>query len=238
MKTLIVEDSRLAREGLTGMLSRYSQLDIIGAAVDTAEALAIIETVQPELIFLDIHLPGENGFHLLENLSYQPKIIFTTAYSEHAIQSFDHNTIDYLLKPISHDRLKKAIKKLENHIEKIEEKLDIENSVLIRDDENSHLIKLKNIEYIESCKNHVQVFFYNKSISLRKSFIKRPLSHIENKLPERHFFKANRQFIINLNFIERITDSIGDGFDITMKSGKEIEASRRNSTRLKDFLSI
>lgn len=259
MKTLVVEDSRLAREGLISMLARYEQLEIVGSAKDADEALQAINDTQPELIFLDIHLPGDSGFDLLDKLTYQPKIIFTTAYSEYAIQSFDHNTIDYLLKPISQERLDKAIQKLDqlpnntNHNPEANKanvesdysespihRLDITSKIFTRDGDQCHLINVDTIEYIESCKNYSQVYFHqtNTKQTLTKAFIKKPLNHIDQRLPEDYFFRANRQFIINLNLITGITESISDGFEVTMKSGTIIEVSRRNATNLKNRLSV
>jgi two-component system LytT family response regulator len=112
MKAIVVEDSRLAREGLVRMLQDYPQLTVVGQADHAGSALTLVNETQPDVIFLDIHMPGGSGFELLEKLSYLPQIIFTTAYSEHAIRSFDFNTIDYLLKPISKERLTVAINKL------------------------------------------------------------------------------------------------------------------------------
>ena len=114
MKAIVVEDSKLAREGLVRMLAEFKELDVIGVAEDVSAALALIKQHQPEVIFLDIHLPEQNGFELLAKMTYQAKIIFTTAYAEYAVQAFEHDSIDYLLKPISKDRLAKAISKLSN----------------------------------------------------------------------------------------------------------------------------
>ena len=112
MKVIVVEDSRLAREGLVRMLQDYPELTVVGQADHAGSALTLVNETHPDVIFLDIHMPGGSGFELLEKLSYLPQIIFTTAYSEHAIRSFDFNTIDYLLKPISKERLTIAVNKL------------------------------------------------------------------------------------------------------------------------------
>src|SRR5690606_32211727 len=112
MKALVVEDSRLAREGLVRMLQQFPELALVGQADHPQTALQLINEHKPEVIFLDIHMPGESGFDLLEKLDYTPRIIFTTAYSEYAIRSFDYHAVDYLLKPISQERLEKAVQKL------------------------------------------------------------------------------------------------------------------------------
>lgn len=251
MKTLVIEDSRLAREGLIGMLSQHPSLDIIGEAKNAEEALTIIQKESPDLLFLDIHMPGDSGFDLLEKLDYAPRIIFTTAYSKYAIQSFDHHTIDYLLKPISRERLSTAIDKLASdtrtnrktedieqsketeHREEKESGLELTSRIFVKDGDNCHLIKVETIDYCESCKNYVQLFFEGK-----KAFVKKSLNQIEQRLPQQVFFRANRQFIVNLQSVTSITESVGDGYEVTMKDGKVLEISRRNATRLKEVLSV
>lgn len=237
MKALVVEDSRLAREGLVKMLEAYPDLNVIGSADHPSSALALIEEHQPDVIFLDIHMPGESGFDLLEKLDYLPQIIFTTAYSEYAIRSFDFNTIDYLLKPISHERLQVAINKLRpsnddsNSIQK--PLLDIHSRMFIKDGDKCHLVLLESIRYFESCKNHVRIFFNNEN-----AFIKKSLNNVEERLPKKYFFRANRQYVVNLQEITKIEEAINDGYEITMSDGKVLEISRRNAVELKDLLSF
>ena len=112
MKALVIEDSRLAREGLVRLLCAHPAVEVAGQAEDVATALPLIAAHRPDVLFLDIHMPGASGFDLLEQLDYTPRVVFTTAYSEHAIRSFDYHTVDYLLKPISAERLAVAIEKL------------------------------------------------------------------------------------------------------------------------------
>ncbi len=187
-------------------------------------------------------MPGDSGFDLLEKLDYTPRIIFTTAYSKYAIQSFDHHTIDYLLKPISRERLSTAIDKLASDTptnqktEEREEKepgLELNSRIFVKDGDNCHLIKIETIDYCESCKNYVQLFFEGK-----KAFVKKSLNQIEQRLPEQVFFRANRQFIVNLQSVTSITESLADGYEVTMKDGKVLEISRRNASRLKEVLSV
>ncbi|GGY70252.1 DNA-binding response regulator [Cellvibrio zantedeschiae] len=237
MKAIVVEDSRLAREGLIKMLQEYPDIDIAGAADHPSTALVLIHEHEPDIIFLDIHMPGESGFDLLEKLDYSPKIIFTTAYSEYAIRSFDFNTIDYLLKPISHERLKLAIEKLSMHSEEYKTSpkpaLDIHSRMFVKDGDKCHLVPLESIRYFESCKNHVRIFFGNDNAFVRKS-----LNSVEERLPKKYFFRANRQYVVNLNEVTKIEESISDGYEITMSDGKTLEISRRNAVELKDLLSF
>lgn len=249
MKAIVVEDSRLAREGLVRMLQDYPQLTVVGQADHAGSALTLVNETQPDVIFLDIHMPGGSGFELLEKLSYLPQIIFTTAYSEHAIRSFDFNTIDYLLKPISKERLTVAINKLlartdndaaeeteqseNNKNQPVKDPLEGHSKLLVKDGDHCYLIRLDTIRYIESQKNYVQLFFENN-----KAFVKKSLNSIETRLPKSIFFRANRQYVVNLQEIRRIEESISDGFVVTMSDGKELEISRRNAIELKELLSF
>lgn len=237
MKTIIVEDSRLAREGLARMLTEYPQLELIGTADHPDTALPLIQEHKPELFFLDIHMPGSSGFDLLEQMDYSPKIIFTTAYSEHAIRSFDFNTVDYLLKPISQERLTVAVNKVSSHTDNVtntqRQLLDPQDKIFIKDGDHCHLITLDSIRYIESCKNYVRLYFSDTS-----AFLKKSLNQVEERLPKRLFFRANRQFIINLNAISAIHEAIHDGYTVTMNDKVDIEISRRQASELKELLCL
>lgn len=243
MKAVVIEDSRLAREGLVRMLADFPQLTVVGEANHPSTARTLLKETRPDVLFLDIHMPGESGFELLESIDYAPKIIFTTAYSEYAIRSFDFNTVDYLLKPISYDRLAKAIQKLAIKEEESEEsdiqpeqtqpKLDINSRIFIKDGDRCHLVALSSIRYIESCKNYVQMFFDDK-----KPYVKKSMNNIESRLPKEHFFRVSRQHIVNLQSISEMEESMSGGYILMLNDGKRIELSRRNASELKDLLSI
>lgn len=237
MKAIVVEDSRLAREGLVRMLSDFPELEVVGQADHPSSALTLVQETRPDVIFLDIHMPGATGFDLLEQIDYEPRIVFTTAYSEHAIRSFDYNTVDYLLKPVSQERLALAVRKLTSDTPSlaagVKPVLDINSRIFIKDGEDCHLIALESIRYIESCKNYVRIFFGDK-----RAYVKKSLSSIEERLPAKYFFRANRQCIVNLQAIQAIEESINFGYEITMSDGKVLEISRRNAAELKDLLSF
>ncbi len=235
MRAIVVEDSRLAREGLVRMLREHAALTVVGQADHPDSALPLIMDLRPDVLFLDIHMPGASGFDLLARLDYLPRIVFTTAFSEYAIRSFDYNTVDYLLKPISPERLEQAVSKLIGGGEssKAPRRLDISSKILIKDGEKCHLVGLASIRYIESCKNYVQVFF-----GLDKAYVKKSLNSVEERLPDGHFFRANRQCVVNLQAIRSIEESISLGYTITMTDGRKVEVSRRNATELKELLSF
>ena len=235
MRAVVVEDSRLAREGLVRMLGEHAALTVVGQADHPDSALPMIRELRPDVLFLDIHMPGASGFDLLAQLDYMPRIVFTTAFSEYAIRSFDFNTIDYLLKPISPERLEQAVRKLlgEADAAKAPRRLDIGSKIFIKDGDKCHLVGLESIKYIESCKNYVQVVF-----GADKAYVKKSLNSVEARLPAGHFFRANRQCVVNLQAIRSIEESISLGYTITMTDGRMVEVSRRNAIDLKELLSF
>ena len=237
MKAIVVEDSRLAREGLIRMLQDFEEIEVVGQADHPSTALQLIEQTMPDVIFLDIHMPGESGFDLLQKLSYTPRIVFTTAYSDYAIRSFDFNTVDYLLKPISQDRLSQAIQKLSGPEEAPANApkpvLDYQSKIFVKDGDKCHLIGLDTVQYVESNKNYVQIYFGDQ-----RAYVKKSLNSMEERLPKKYFFRVSRQHIVNLQAIVSIEESLRDGYYVTMKDGKVLEVSRRNATELKDLLSL
>jgi len=240
LKSIVVEDSRLAREGLVRMLKGFSEISVIGEADHPTTALALIKKHKPHVLFLDIHMPGASGFDLLEQLDYMPRVIFTTAYSEYAVRSFDYHTIDYLMKPISQKRLATAIQKLtaaEDHnsqndnSENSESLLEFNSKIFVKDGDQCHLIALESIRYFESCKNYVIIYFNDI-----KAFVKKSLTSIETRLPKKYFFRISRQYIINLHEIESIDLTIQGGYEVTMKDKKVLNVTRRNSEDLNQLL--
>lgn len=234
-KCLVVEDSRLARKEIVQILVEIDAFDSIKEAANGEEARAILDEFQPNVIFLDIHLPGMTGFDFLESLQQIPKVIFTTAYDEYAIKSFDYNAVDYILKPIKKQRLEKAIEKLNLHEAPIKSKgLDFPNQqVFIRDGEKCWFVKINDIRIFESIGNYSRVYFDDN-----KPMIQRSLNYLESVLDNSIFFRINRKQIINLNFIEKLDTWFTGKLKVTMKTGEELEVSRRRSNKIKEMFKL
>lgn len=230
---LVVEDSRLARKELVHQLTLTRVFNDIQAVANAEEATAIISTTMPDVVFLDIHLPGKNGFELLEELDVVPKVIFTTAYDEYAIRSFEYNTIDYLLKPISQQRLEKALEKLNLSRQKIKKAKSPNDQVFVRDGERCWFVQLKDIRLFESVGNYSKVYFENNRPLIHKS-----LNALEVILDEHTFFRINRQQIINLTYVQTINPWFSDTLKVTLHTGEVLEASRRQSSKLKKLFSL
>ena len=236
ISAVIVEDSRLARSELKELLKEHPEVEIIGEAENVDNAYKLITTVNPTLLFLDINMPEKDGFDLLEMLDTIPVVIFTTAYDEYAIKSFEYNAFDYLLKPINKDRFAKTISKLLPFLEEkqneSENKNLTENSqIFIKEGDKCWMVILKDILLFEIVGNYTRVYFKNN-----KPLIYKSLNQIENRLPESYFFRVNRQQIINLKCIEKVTPWFNGKLKITLSNSIEVEVSRRQSLKFKQNL--
>ncbi|MBT6745846.1 MAG: response regulator [Flavobacteriales bacterium] len=239
MTAIIIDDERLARKELTSLLAQHKKIEIIDEAANADEALIKIHEKRPNLIFLDIQMPGKTGFDLLEELDYVPDVIFTTAYDEYAIKAFEVNALDYLLKPIEDDRLRDSI-------DKVSEKIDIDepsissdgiltenDQVFVKDGEKCWFITLKEVRYFESVGNYVKVHFDSNRPMILKS-----LNNLEKKLDSKTFFRANRKHIINLKWIQKSETWFNGGLLVTVNGEETIEISRRQAAKLKDIMSL
>ncbi len=236
MNIIIVEDSRLAREGLKSLLLNFPEINVVGEAEDADEGADLIASLSPDVVFLDIDMPGKNGFEMLSELESSPPVIFTTAFSEYAVRSFDFNTIDYLLKPIDPEKLSRAINKLKDCTDKtvnIEPSLNAGSRLFIRDKETNYFVELDSVRRFESCGNYTRLFFGEAS-----PFVSKSLSKVEERLPAELFFRVSRQQIVNLKFIETLEEGVSGAYVITMKSGEEVSVSRNRSSQLRDLFSL
>ncbi|MES1190191.1 MAG: response regulator [Steroidobacter sp.] len=232
MKTLIVDDSRLARAELIELLKVHQDVEVIAEAADVRSAVHAIEENRIELVLLDIHLPDGNGFDVLEKSERTPAVIFTTAYEQHAVRAFEFNALDYLLKPVTPERLAAALQKVIVGKSPVPQRtMDQESQIFIRDGERCHFVKLRDIYLVNVDGNYVRVFFGEQ-----KAFLSRSLSYVENKLAGLPFFRANRQQLINLEFVQSIEPAVGDGLEVTLKNSTTVEVSRRQAKELKERL--
>ncbi|HQV59745.1 MAG: LytTR family transcriptional regulator DNA-binding domain-containing protein [Chitinophagaceae bacterium] len=242
MKAIIIDDERLARLELRKLLQEFPEIEVIDEAVNADEAISKIEATQPDLIFLDIQMPGKTGFDMLAELDKSPHVIFTTAHHEFALKAFEVNALDYLMKPVEPKRLADAIQKLQISENK-EIRTDTEftnNSILsendqvfVKDGERCWFVKLSDIRLFESVGNYAKVFFANN-----KPLILKSLNALEERLDEKIFFRANRKHIVNLRMIEKIEPYFNGGLLLDMKGGEKIEVSRRQTVKFKEMMSL
>lgn len=244
MKAIIIDDERLARAELRRLLQDFPEIEVLDEASNADEGISKIESYNPDLIFLDIQMPGKTGFDLLTELDRTPHVIFTTAYDDYALKAFEVNALDYLLKPVEPKRLADAIQKLSslehnnhNHgsyVPSENKSLLTENDqVFVKDGERCWFVKLNEIRLFESVGNYAKVFFGNN-----KPLILKSLNSLEERLDEKIFFRANRKHIVNLRMIDKIEPYFNGGLLLELKGGEKIEVSRRQTVKFKETMSL
>ncbi len=241
LKAIIIDDERLARTELRRLLQEHPEIEIIDEATNADEGVEKIEALHPDLIFLDIQMPGKTGFDMLNDLHRVPEVIFTTAYDEFALKAFDVNALDYLLKPIEPKRLAEAIHKIHSELKPATTNDTVINSsilnendqVFVKDGEKCWFVKLSDIRLFESVGNYAKVFFGS-----HKPLILKSLNALEERLDEKVFFRANRKHIINLRLVEKIEPYFNGGLLIELSGGDKIEVSRRQTVKFKEMMSL
>lgn len=242
MRAIIIDDERLARTELKKLLQDFPEIEVIDEACNADEGIVKIENLRPDLVFLDIQMPGKTGFDMLNELERAPHVIFTTAYDEYALKAFEVNALDYLLKPIEPKRLADAVQKLhageskENHIstENINQSMLTEvDQVFVKDGERCWFVKLSDIRLFESVGNYAKVFF-----GTNKPLILKSLNALEERLDPKTFFRANRKHIVNLRMIDKIEPYFNGGLLLELKGGEKIEVSRRQTVKFKEMMSL
>ncbi len=240
MRALIVDDERLARKELMKLLEDHPSIEIVGEAMNAEEAMQMVNELNPDLLFLDIQMPGKTGFQLLEELDAVPFVVFTTAYDEFALKAFEVNALDYLLKPIQADRLSETVSKIldkekskSTAARSADKKLGLNDQVFVKDGDRCWFVSLNNVRMFESDGNYIKVYFDNNRPMIHKS-----LNALDEKLDERAFFRASRKHIINLSWVESIEQWFNGGLMVKLKGGDKVEVSRRQAAKFKDMMSL
>ena len=240
MKALIVDDERLARKELMKLLEEHPSIEVIGEAMNAEEAIQMVNDLNPDLLFLDIQMPGKTGFQLLEELDAVPFVVFTTAYDEFALKAFEVNALDYLLKPIQAERLSETVSKIlekeksrSSAVRNADKKLGLNDQVFVKDGDRCWFVSLNNVRMFESDGNYIKVYFDNNRPMIHKS-----LNALDEKLDERAFFRASRKHIINLSWVEGIEQWFNGGLMVKLKGGDKVEVSRRQAAKFKDMMSL
>jgi two-component system LytT family response regulator len=245
IRAVIIDDERLARNELKKLLLEFPEIEVIAEAANANEGIEKIDSLNPDLVFLDIQMPGKTGFDMLAELEKAPDVIFTTAYDDYALKAFEVNALDYLLKPVEPRRLADALQKLhlEEHNDRegmTDEEISINKSLLhetdhvfVKDGERCWFVKLGDIRLFESVGNYAKIYFGGN-----KPLILKSLNALEERLDEKVFFRANRKHIVNLRLIEKIEPYFNGGLLLDLKGGENIEVSRRQTVNFKEMMSL
>ena len=239
MRIYIVEDSRLARQELRTLLAAIPDADIVGEAAELAPAREAIEALLPEVLLLDVELPGATGFDLLDQLEHLPLVVFTTAYDQHALAAFERNALDYLLKPIDPARLEAALAKARERLRPAPVAAaapalkGADDMVFVRDGERCWFVRLGEISGFEACGNYAQAWFDGQ-----RPLLARTLTSLEERLDPQLFFRASRSHLINLRWVQNIAPWSNDGYRVTLRDGHQVEVSRRQAKLLREKLEL
>ncbi|MGH9936729.1 MAG: LytR/AlgR family response regulator transcription factor [Blastocatellia bacterium] len=236
-RAVIVDDERLARAKLRSLLEAHPEIKLAGEADNVASALELINETRPDVVFLDIQMPGESGFDLVNKLEIPVKIIFVTAFDEYAIRAFEVNALDYLLKPLTPERLTKAIERLASTpgiVEKSSRPLEYDDFLFLPFGDSSRFLRVNQIKCIRAADVYSEIF----AAGGEKALVLKPLSEWEERLPEKHFARIHRSTIINIEFVERVEKSFNYSFEVYLRgAGEPFRMSRRYAARLKDTMS-
>jgi two-component system LytT family response regulator len=245
MKALLIDDERLARNELRRLLAAFPDIAIVGEAANAKQAREQLAALAPDLLFLDVQMPGETGMELLESLEPPvPEVIFTTAYDEFAVKAFELNALDYLLKPVDPARLAAALEKLRAKVggapgEPVaakgvaRDRLAADDKVFVREGDRCWFVEVKSIRLLESEGNYTRVHFDTAQPQLFRS-----LNAMEERLDAKYFFRANRRQIINLAWIDKIEPWFSGGLLVHLKGGAKVELSRRQAQEFREKMSL
>ena len=240
MKALLIDDERLARSELRRLLKAHPEIEIIGEAANADQAEEKIRVLTPDLIFLDVQMPGRTGFELLAALPQAPRVIFTTAYDQYALKAFDFGALDYLLKPIDPARLAQALARLQSDETPTDTAttaaapLIESDQVFLRDGERCWLVRVSDIRLLESEGNYARVYFAEN-----RPLIPRTLQTLEARLDPQQFLRVSRQHIINLRYVSKIEPWFDGGLLLRLgENDPGIKVARRRAQELRERLSL
>jgi len=229
MRVLIVDDERLARAELRRMLASRPGITIVGEAANAAEAALQVDALRPDLLLLDVQMPGGSGFDLLDALDDPPEVIFTTAFDQYALQAFEASALDYLMKPIEPRRLAAALERAAVRLGIATEPSAAPRKLFIRDGERCWFVRLEDIRLFESEGNYTRLYFDGATPLLARSLLQ-----LEQRLDPQQFFRANRRHIVNLAAVKGIENGEGGAMSLRIED-MAVEVSRRRMAALKQL---
>lgn len=245
IRALIIDDEDLARDLVRNYLVHHADIEIIGECRNGFEGAKIINDLKPDLVFLDIQMPKVTGFELLEIIDHQPQIVFTTAYNQYAIEAFERNAVDYLLKPFSKERFDDAITKAKNRLSSNElpvkefsglvqyhqQSEDILERIVVRNGNKINVITCDKIQYIEAQDDYVMIYTVDGKF-LKQSTMK----FFEQKMDPKMFVRVHRSYIVQVDKIDRIELYGRETYLVFLKNGMKLPVSKSGYDKLKVML--
>jgi two-component system LytT family response regulator len=234
MKAMVIDDEPPARRELRRLLADFPWVEVVGEAGNVDQAEAMVASLTPELLFLDIQMPGGSGFDLLDRLEDLPQVIFTTAYDQHAVRAFEVDALDYLLKPIDPARLAEALGRAKSgQAARTTQSGAVLQQIFVRDGSRCWFVPLRDVRLLSSEGNYIRL-----SWGKEKPLLGRALAALERRLDPNRFFRANRQQIINLDFIDHVELGVNGRLHAQLRDGPEVEISRRQARLFKTKMSV
>lgn len=234
-KALVVDDERLARKGLVDQLNLIQEIEVVGEADCVPAAIEAIKKLKPDVIFLDIQMPGQSGFELVEQIDFEGRIIFVTAYDEYALRAFEINALDYLMKPVNKERLENAIDRItspQKEEDHSHDKLNYDDQLFTTIGSKMQFLKINQIILIQSDGDYTNINLDSGTHGL----VNKTMKEWEERLPENHFVRVHRTSIINTAHIENIEKWFNYSYRVVLKGIKEpVVISRRYAKKLKDL---
>jgi two-component system LytT family response regulator len=249
IRTLIVDDEPLAREGIRLHLDAQPDVEIVGEARDGEEAVEMITALRPDLVFLDVQMPGVDGFGVVEavGVDAMPSVIFITAYDQFALRAFDAHAVDYLLKPFDAERLHTAVDSARNAIRgkrrnEVEERLvallgelrgkgQFLERIVVRSGGRILILRIEDVEWLEAASNYVRIHAGGREYLLRET-----MTNLETKLDPAHFVRIHRSTIVRLDRIKELEPLFQGDYVLILEDGTRLTSSRGYRDRLQELL--
>jgi len=229
---LIVDDERLSRKELISMLADFEYIKVIGEAENVISASKAIEEFKPDIVFLDIQMPGESGFDLFDKTDIRGKVIFVTAYDEYAFRAFEVNAFDYLLKPVNPERLRSTLERLELPAKEAQVKeLKYDDRLFLMLNTHMKFIKISSLLSISAAGDYSEIITREG----QKGLVHKSMNEWEERLPENYFCRIHRSTIINLEYIEKIEEWFNHSFRVFLKGADSpYIMSRRYASKIRE----
>ncbi|WP_312707090.1 LytTR family DNA-binding domain-containing protein [Stenotrophomonas sp.] len=240
LRVLVVDDARLARLELRTLLAGIEGVQWVGDADDVPAAREALARLHPDLVLLDVQMPTGSGFDVLEGIEALPLVVFVTAYDHYAVRAFERDALDYLVKPVDATRLQSAVARAQARLARVDaaaaaprDRLGVDDQVFLRDGERCWFVALGEIRRIVVDGNYARLWFRDQNAVLARS-----LTTLEARMDPALFFRANRTTLVNLRRIRAVEPSIGDGYDLVLDDGSQVEVSRRQARELRERMAL
>jgi two-component system, LytTR family, response regulator len=251
LRAVIVDDEPLARDGMRLHLDSESGVDIIGEAGDGAAAVDIVRELRPDILFLDVQMPGLDGFDVIDQLEQDagdlPAIVFVTAYDRFALRAFDTHAVDYILKPVDPERLQRAVERVRHYragqpsralddrihalLADVRQSASFLSRLVVRHEGRLRMLRVTEIDWVESASNYVQLHVKSQVYQLRET-----MARIEERLDPEEFMRIHRSIIVRIDRIREIEPLLQGDYVMILHDGTRLTSSRSYRQRIRELV--